>query len=220
MENKIPKKIHLIWLGGEKPKKFNFLLERIKEKNKNYDVIEWNDNNINFELINQRLFDETENLGSKSDILRFELLYKYGGIYMDYDFLQIKSFDELLEYDFFAGTDKNNPNEVWNSIVGSTPKNKICEKFLNDILNNEPIKRHEINRVMNETGPYYLTKLINDNNNKWEYDIKILKGDYFYPFPGAERHSIRSLNENDINYIESFKTDNTFCIHLFTTTWQ
>jgi mannosyltransferase OCH1-like enzyme len=218
MENKIPKKIHLIWLGGEKPKKFNFLLERIKEKNKNYDVIEWNDNNINFELINQRLFDETENLGSKSDILRFELLYKYGGIYMDYDFLQIKSFDELLEYDFFAGTDKNNPNEVWNSIVGSTPKNKICEKFLNDILNNEPIKRHEINRVMNETGPYYLTKLINDN--KWEYDIKILKGDYFYPFPGAERHSIRSLNENDINYIESFKTDNTFCIHLFTTTWQ
>ena len=95
MENKIPKKIHLIWLGGEKPKKFNFLLERIKEKNKNYDVIEWNDNNINFELINQRLFDETENLGSKSDILRFELLYKYGGIYMDYDFLQIKSFDEL-----------------------------------------------------------------------------------------------------------------------------
>ena len=160
MENKIPKKIHLIWLGGEKPKKFNFLLERIKEKNKNYDVIEWNDNNINFELINQRLFDETENLGSKSDILRFELLYKYGGIYMDYDFLQIKSFDELLEYDFFAGTDKNNPNEVWNSIVGSTPKNKICEKFLNDILNNEPIKRHEINRVMNETGPYYLTKLI------------------------------------------------------------
>ena len=62
MENKIPKKIHLIWLGGEKPKKFNFLLERIKEKNKNYDVIEWNDNNINFELINQRLFDETENL--------------------------------------------------------------------------------------------------------------------------------------------------------------
>ena len=139
MENKIPKKIHLIWLGGEKPKKFNFLLERIKEKNKNYDVIEWNDNNINFELINQRLFDETENLGSKSDILRFELLYKYGGIYMDYDFLQIKSFDELLEYDFFAGTDKNNPNEVWNSIVGSTPKNKISEKFLNDILNNEPI---------------------------------------------------------------------------------
>ena len=137
---------------------------------------------------------------------------------MDYDFLQIKSFDELLEYDFFAGTDKNNPNEVWNSIVGSTPKNKICEKFLNDILNNEPIKRHEINRDMNETGPYYLTKLINDN--KWEYDIKILKGDYFYPFPGAERHSIRSLNENDINYIESFKTDNTFCIHLFTTTWQ
>jgi len=218
MENKIPKKIHLIWLGGEKPKKFNFLLERIKEKNKNYDVIEWNDNNINFELINQRLFDETENLGSKSDILRFELLYKYGGIYMDYDFLQIKSFDELLEYDFFAGTDKNNPNEVWNSIVGSSKNNSVCKKFLDGLKNNTPIKKNEINRVMNETGPYYLTNLI--YNNIWGCNITILKGDYFYSFPGSERHSIRNLNEDDIKYIESFITDNTFCLHLFTTTWQ
>jgi mannosyltransferase OCH1-like enzyme len=218
MKNKIPKKIHLIWLGGERPKKFDFLLEKIKKINVGYEIIEWNDGNIDFELINKRLFNETENLGSKSDILRFEILYKYGGIYMDYDFLQIKSFDELLDYDFFAGTDKNNPSEVWNSIVGSVVNNTICENFLKGLLNNSPIGKYEINRVMNETGPYYLTNLI--HNNKWDYDIKILKDDFFYPFPGSQRHIVRNLNQNDISYVESFKTDNTFCIHLFTTTWQ
>jgi mannosyltransferase OCH1-like enzyme len=218
MENKIPKKIHLIWLGGERPKKFDFLLEKIKLINNSYEIIEWDDNNINFKLINDKLFYDTENLGSKSDILRFELLYRYGGIYMDYDFFQIKSFDELLGYDFFAGTDKNNPDEVWNSIIGSTPNNLICEKFLRGLSNNSPIGKYEINRVMDETGPYYLTNLI--NNNKWNYNIKILKDDYFYPFPGSQRQSIKNLNENDIKYIESFKTENTFCIHLFTTTWQ
>lgn len=218
MENKIPKKIHLIWLGNERPKKFDFLLEKIKKINIGYEVIEWNDNNIDFELINKRLFNETENLGSKSDILRFELLYKYGGIYMDYDFLQVKPFDELLDCDFFAGADENNPNEVWNSIVGSTPNNLICENFLKGLLNNTPIRKYEISRVMNETGPYYLTNLI--HNNKWDYDIKLLIGDYFYSFPGSKRHSIRNLNETEINFIESFITNNTFCIHLFTTTWQ
>lgn len=218
MKNKIPKIIHLIWLGGNRPEKFNFLLELIKEKNNDYVVKEWNDNNIDFTLINQNLFNLTENLGSKSDILRFELLYKYGGIYMDYDFLQIKNFDDLLNFDFFAGTDKNCPNEVWNSIVGSTPNNEICKKFLDGLENNTPIKHHEINRVMNETGPYYLTNLI--YNNVWDYDISILKGDFFFPFPGSERHKIRNLSDGDIEYINSFKTENTFCIHLFTTTWQ
>jgi len=218
MENKIPKKIHLIWLGGERPRKFDILLEIIKEKNKSFEIIEWHDNNINFELINKKLFYETENLGAKSDILRFEILFKYGGIYMDYDFFQVKSFDDLLNCDFFAGTDSNNPNEVWNSILGSTPNNLICEKFLNGIINNSPIPKNEINRVMFETGPYYLTNLI--QNNEWDYNIQILKGDYFYPFPGIERHNIRDLSKENIEYIKTFETENTYCIHLFTTTWQ
>ena len=218
MENKIPKNIHLIWLGPERTKKFDFLLELIRDKNKDYHIKEWTDNNIDFDLINQKLFNETENLGSKSDILRFEILYKYGGIYMDYDFLQIKCFDELLGYDFFAGTDKNNPNEVWNSIVGSKPNNEVCEKFLIGLKNNQPIKPYQIDRVMNETGPYYLTNII--QNNKWNCNISILKGDYFFAFPGAQRLKIRNLSENDLRYVDSFKTENTFCIHLFTTTWQ
>jgi inositol phosphorylceramide mannosyltransferase catalytic subunit len=218
MENKIPKKIHLVWLGGERPSKFDTLLDRIKKINVGFEIIEWHDQNINFELINHQLFNDTTNLGSKSDILRFELLYKFGGIYMDYDFLQIKSFDELLKYEFFAGTDKNNPNEVWNSIVGATQGNPICKKFLDGLYNNTPININETMRVMNETGPYYLTKLINEN--EWDCDLVILKGDYFFPFPGEKRNKVRNITQEDINYLESFKNENTFCIHLFTTTWQ
>ena len=88
----IPKIIHLIWLGGKKPEKFNITLQKIKQINNDYEIKEWNDDNIDFELIQKDFFNKTENLGSKSDILRFELLNKYGGIYMDYDFIQIKKF--------------------------------------------------------------------------------------------------------------------------------
>lgn len=218
MENKIPKKIHLIWLGGNRPSKFDFLLDEIKRINYDYEILEWNDHNINFKLINQDLFNKTENLGAKSDILRFELLYRYGGIYMDYDFLQIKKFDDLLIYDFFVGTAECCPDEIWNSIVGSISNNKICEKFLDGIKNINPLKKYEINRVMEETGPYYLAKLI--KNNQWDCNLKIFIGKYFFPFPGAERFRIKNLKKEDLNYAKSFIDDNTYTIHLHTTTWQ
>lgn len=216
--SKIPKKIHLIWLGGERPVKFNYLVDEIKRINDDYEIIEWFDDNIDFELKNQKLFDETQNLGAKSDILRFELLYRYGGIYMDYDFLQINKFDSLLNYEFFAGTNKDCPNEVWNSIVGSTEGNEICEKFLDDLKGVKPLMKMEIDRIMAETGPYYLTNIVYNNN--WSCNYKILIGDSFFAFPATERYKIRNLSQDNINYIKSFATDNTYCLHLFTTTWQ
>ena len=215
----IPKIIHLIWLGGNRPKKFDFLIDEIKRINDDYNVIEWNESNIDFKLINQEIFDTTENLGAKSDILRFELLYKYGGIYMDYDFLQVKKFDNLLEHDFFVGTGDSQPKEIWNSIVGSFKNNEVCYNFLENIKNiKTPIRKHEIGRVMDETGPYLLTRVINNNN--FNSNIKILIGDYFFPFPAEERHSIRNLTEENLNYIKSFIKENTYCVHLHTTTWQ
>ena len=214
----IPKKIHLIWFGGERPKKFDVLVDKIKEINFDYEIIEWNDNNIDFELINKDLFHQTENLGAKSDIFRFEVLYKYGGIYMDYDFLQIKKFDDLLSFDFFAGTDSINPKEVWNSILGSVKENEICQVYLNTLIDVKPILKNQTSEVMNQTGPYKLTKII--YSKVWQTNYKIFVGDYFFSFPGADRHSVRNLSDEDLKKLESYKTENTYCIHIFTTTWQ
>lgn len=214
---KIPKKIHLVWIGGERPTTFDYFFEEIKKINNEYEIIEWAEHNIDFELKNRELFDNTLNLGAKSDILRFEILHKYGGIYMDYDFLQIKNFDGLLDYDFFAGTNEKAPQQVWNSIVGSKPNNPICEKFLDGLKTVNPIGRHEIDRVMNETGPNYLTDLI--FNNSWDCNYKVFIGPEFFPFPLEDRFMIRNFTKEDIEHIRSFKTEETYCIHFHTTSW-
>ena len=46
----IPKAIHLIWLGGKRPDKFDITLNEIKRINNDYEIKEWNDDNIDFEL--------------------------------------------------------------------------------------------------------------------------------------------------------------------------
>jgi len=168
--------------------------------------------------LNHNLFQKCENLGAKSDIFRFEVLFKHGGIYMDYDFIQMKKFDSLLDYDFFVGNPDFCPDETWNSIVGSVSNNKICEEFLKGLINNIPIGKKEIGRVMRETGPEYLHKVF--SNHSTTCNSKKLTGKFFYPFPTEHRFGIRELTNNDISFCESFARDETFCIHLHTTTWQ
>lgn len=214
---KIPKIIHLMWFGGERPKYFDYFINEIKRINHDYHVFEWSENNINFELKNKQLFENTTNYGAKSDILRFEVLYEYGGIYMDLDFLQIKKFDDLLNYDFFAGTHDLAPNELWPCVVGATPKHEICEEFLLGLSETSPIGRHEIDRVMNEVSVHYFTKVF--NKKTWDCNYKIFVGSEFYPFPLEDRIMIRNFTEQDINHIRSFATENTYCIHFHTTTW-
>jgi inositol phosphorylceramide mannosyltransferase catalytic subunit len=218
MNTRIPKIIHLIWLGGEKPSKFDVLVEQIKKINFDYELIEWNDNNINFDLLRQDAFDMCENNGAKSDILRFEVLYKYGGIYMDYDFLQIKKFDDLLHENFFAGGCEKNDDEIWNSIVGATPENIICKKFLDDLNIESIIKYNDINGVMSKTGPYFLKKVITENNLRDE--MTYYGGKYFFPFPAVQRAEVNALTQAQLEFAKSFIDESTYCIHLHTTSWQ
>jgi mannosyltransferase OCH1-like enzyme len=51
----------------------------------------------NFKNINA--FNDTPNNGQKSDILRSQILYEFGGVYLDTDFILVKTFEELLDLD-------------------------------------------------------------------------------------------------------------------------
>lgn len=214
----IPKIIHLVWFGGQRPSFFDYSVEQIKKINSDYEVKEWNEDNIDFEMINKKLFDATENYGSKSDIFRFEILNKYGGIYMDYDFIQLKKFDNLLSNNFFVSAGNN--NEVWNSIVGSTKNHPICIDFLNNLQDSMPVvhQGNYIQDTMHRTGPYYLAKIF----AKFKYlnDVCFLPKDVFFSFDCVNRHLIKKLDNETVNFIKSYATENTIAIHFHTCTWQ
>lgn len=51
-------------------------------------------------------FAKSDNYGEKSDLLRYEILYQEGGIYVDHDVKCFKSFEPLNRaYDFYCGID-------------------------------------------------------------------------------------------------------------------
>ncbi len=116
---KIPKTLHFIWIG---PKSFpRESIQNVRSwiaKNPDFEVKFWTDRDRplphpamkkmfikDFKFT--KLYDcyyKSDNYGEKSDILRYEILYQEGGIYVDHDVKCVASFDKLnIAYDLYCG---------------------------------------------------------------------------------------------------------------------
>ncbi len=57
-----------------------------------------------FPLYNQAFYDEAACYGEKSDLLKWEIVYRFGGVYIDTDFECLKPIDVFHHcYDFYVG---------------------------------------------------------------------------------------------------------------------
>lgn len=79
MTSKIPKIIHRLWIG-DKPPPIR-MMETWKNMNPDYEYIRWSETefiarNMKFQCKNR--IDEMEEINGKADIMRWEILYKYG----------------------------------------------------------------------------------------------------------------------------------------------
>ncbi len=101
----IPKIIHYCWFGGAD--KSNIAQQCIASWEKycpEYQFIEWNENNTK-DFQNKFYKDayRKREFAFVADCIRVQVLYAYGGIYLDLDMLLLTSIDDLLDLDFFTG---------------------------------------------------------------------------------------------------------------------
>ena len=110
----IPKNIFFIWTSEPKsPTKIlpafgKYAVNKFKEINPNFNIIEFDDNSK--EVIEcKNLFlklNVKSPCGLFNEWLRLYVIFKYGGIYLDYDCFPVKPFDEYIQkFDYI--TSKN-----------------------------------------------------------------------------------------------------------------
>jgi len=99
----IPKTIHQIWVGGEVPRHLANMAARWQEVNPGWNYKLWRDGDFGW-LQNQELFDMADRFAKpdgvgqmKSDIARYEILSRFGGVYMDMDMEPRKALDPLID---------------------------------------------------------------------------------------------------------------------------
>lgn len=124
-----------------------------------------------FHLVNQKAYDASPLYSQKADILRYEILYRYGGLYADIDAHATQPFDPIHEsgVTFYSAVEPLG-YVVENAIFGAAPGNEILKKTIDLIGQTEPskfacVKKYEkvdrIELVLATSGPILLTKAVN-----------------------------------------------------------
>ncbi len=186
---KIPRIIHQIWLGGSIPDKFLAYVKSWQDW-EGWEYRLWTEEDLpELNLINSKLFEEASFYCEKADIMRYEILYRFGGLYVDTDFecLNPEFFEfAFLEYSFFAGLEplEHHPLRIGNAIIASSPNHPLLAKLIADLPGNSSKNMHQ--GVVERTGPDLLTQEITNNINLLRVDGIIFPPTFFYPITAYE----------------------------------
>lgn len=139
----IPEILHFVWLGPkEYPAQSKKYLEGWREKHPTWKVFFWSDREkdlVTPSLLKeyQRFYDESDNFGERSDLVRLLVLKEFGGVYVDHDMECRMSFANLHRmYPFYTGLlTPGNPviqrsAIVRNSIIGAAKDHPILTRAL------------------------------------------------------------------------------------------
>lgn len=101
----IPKKIHYIWIGGNAlPEEDRRNIESWRRFCPDYEICLWNEDNYDFQG-NRYVREAVANRQYMyaTDYVRKDILYRYGGIYLDTDVELLAPIDDLLYNEAFIG---------------------------------------------------------------------------------------------------------------------
>ena len=208
----IPKVIHYFWLGGkEKPSSVEKCIASWREKCPDFEIKEWNESNydVHKHPYMEKAYNEKK-WAFVPDYGRLDILYRYGGIYMDTDVEVLKDLSPLCEYKAYKGfenQEKVNDGQGFGCVQGLP----IFKEMMACYDGSEPYEVIDGEEQYIES-PRLCTKVLlrhglkQDGSRQKVDDIEIFPSDYFCPL--------------DYDTGRMKITDNTFSIHHFDASWH
>ncbi len=211
-EIRIPKLIHVMWLGGKLPEEFESYVASWKKHHPDWTMLFWTDSKENYargdavlhsfselqtrllsakkgECIvidstrlayeNKKFYDEAINYGEKSDILKWEIVYRFGGVYVDTDFECLQPLDQYHHtFDLYTGLQPLDTNmvQLGAAIYGAIPQHPVMKACVDMIKHNQ-----DIQQIIVKTGPIHFTKVFAHFAGKTGLRDVALPSSYFYP---------------------------------------
>lgn len=214
---RIPKIIHQIWVGPHPfPEHCKAFQKTWKLHHPDWIYILWtNDLVEDFGLKNKAQYDATQNYGEKADIARYEILDKFGGLYIDTDFECLKPFDPLNHCcDFYAGISPESTLEVYNGLIGTIPGHPII-KYCIEAISTHTTENlsYDTLDIIKRTGPIFFTQQIMKYLPNSTTNTVLFPLTYFYPWPNGVRL------ENKRSDIERWFKPESFAVHHWHMSW-
>lgn len=243
---RIPRIIHQIWVGPKvPPAHFRVFREKWKQLHPDWEYRLWTDSEIeDLNLGLKDLIDQSPNYAEKSDIIRAELLDRFGGVYLDVDMDPFRAIDELNQkYDFWAGVE--HPHQiattncrVWIgiSIIAARPGHPIIRRWKELIRSRWEVVNQtfssQIERVVNHTYFPFSMAFFEQYNADNCVNIA-LPTTYFYPlapnFAAKRMSGVRAIREKLYDWLEDMNlkksrpfsrvAPETIAVHYWGNSW-
>lgn len=179
----IPQVVHQIWVGGPVPSRFDAYRESWVHHHPDWTVRLWTDDTIP-PLENQRLYDRAAdyvpavNVGQfRADVARYELLWRFGGVYVDVDFEALGPIDPLLGPDVACFAAWEVPEQwIANGIMGA----RASHPFIGRLIDGLPasVERTRGQTPNRSSGPQYFTRVYRQDPG----GVTVFNQRLFYPY--------------------------------------
>lgn len=207
-KQQIPKVLHYFWFGkAELPKLEQRCIKSWREKCPDYEIRRWDESNydVSKNKYMQQAY-EAKKWGFVPDYARLDIIYQYGGIYLDTDVEILKCLDPLLNLSAFAGFESKKLVAMGLGF-GAGKGHPFIKRLMKDYEERKFLREDNIFDltaspfIQTETFQKYGLKL----NNKIQkvMDVTVLPAECLNP----DYHMIPHI------------TKNTFTIHHFSGSW-
>lgn len=164
----LPRELHFVWIGSEVPRKYLEYMAAFARHNVMWELLLWVDRDIELRpmgvltrhvselrMHNADLYAHEHNMAAKADLLRYEIVHQFGGVYLDIDTLSLApgSLDPLTHAFTTVSGDPwfNCSNAQFGFAAGS--------EFLAYVIRNarDPRVRAQVHDIPARTGPTFFT---------------------------------------------------------------
>jgi len=127
----IPKIIHQLWIGPKPPPSNH--MDTWKQMNPDFEYIRWDERLIQSKITLEckHRIAEMKEINGQADIIRWEILYEYGGVFLDADSICVDKIDDvLMNCKCFAGWEHETLRKglIATGTMGFPPKHPPSER--------------------------------------------------------------------------------------------
>jgi len=192
----IPRIVHHIWLGPDPlPEEHGPWIETWKRHHPDWEFRMWTEENLPEDPIRPEILERLRAPVERADILRLELVYRYGGVYLDTDLECLRPMDDVLAGEDFVGV-CHKPGKITNTAIAAAPEHPLLKQALEQVNPMEIYWTGASERLKEVAGGLLLARLIVDFP-----EIKLLPPPVFFPETPEER-------------------ENAICIHHLARVWH
>jgi FkbM family methyltransferase len=152
------------------------VIECARKLHKHWEIKIWSDpdpTHDNSEFLLNRYWSRVNSGAQLADLLRLDIVHRFGGVYVDSDLKLLRPLDALAEsFDFFIASEDG--YKLTNAVFGACKQSPVLRSLIDELLRAEPDWTLE---PWLTTGPSFFAQHL-----KWRKDITVLPRETFYSY--------------------------------------